>query len=283
MKLVEGKILTNFKEILTEAKLKQLEYKTRNQTPRLADRADFVNTDYIGISKFGIFNFRTTSQNSPGNYWYQTLEIPDLQSKIMDEDITPEFIKYLLDNEDIKLYCDCPAFLYYALKYAAWNKDYGIEPETRAPRRNNVDLKGALCKHLLSVVDLINSGSLYEQMAKDTYNWFRYTQGDTYGNFHKARLMGDAIKKKNRINYETYDSYMNDYFASKAGVNKFLDDADIKSSLKQEIERTAKTDPTMTLDDFISDEFGVDGINGLANDLEIDPDYVKQYFKDLGF
>lgn len=284
MKLVENKILTNFKEILKEAKLQQLDDKTRQQTPRLAGRADFVNTDYIGISKFGIFNFRTTSQTHPGSYWYQTIEIPDLQSKLEEaEEITPDLIKRLLEHDDIKVMCDCPAFLYWAFKFMAYTRDYGIEPETRAPQLNNVRLQGALCKHLLSVTDLIKSGTLYEQMSKDANNWLRYKNGDTYKNFHKARMMGDAKKKKNRINWENYDSYMNDYFASKAGVNKFLDDKDIKNSLKAEIDRTAKTDPSMTLDDFISEEFGVDGISGLAQELQIDEDYVRQYFKDLGF
>ena len=283
MKLIENRILTNFKEILNEARMGELQNKTRTQTPKLADRADLVNTDYIGISKFGIFNFRTSSQTNPGNYWYQTLEVPDLLAKVQDEKITPELIKELVESDDIKVYCDDPSFLYWAFKYMAHTRDYGIEPENRAPQRNNVRLQGALCKHLLSVTDLIKSGSLYEQMAKDVYNWTRYMAGDTYSNFHKARMMGDANKKKNRISWENYDSFMNDYFASLAGMNKFLDDEDIKGSLKAEIDRTAKTDPSMTLDNFISDEFGVDGISGLAKELQIDEDYVKQYFKDLGW
>lgn len=283
MKLIENKLVTNFAEILNEARLGQLEQKTRQQTPKLANRADLVNTDYIGISKFGIFNFRTSSQAHPGNYWYQTVEIPDLQSKLMDEQITPDLIRRLFEQEDIKLMCDDPSFLYWSFKYMAYTRDYGIEPETRAPKRNNVRLQGALCKHLLSVVDLIKSGKLYEQMAKDADNWMKYTSGDKYRNFHKARMMGDAIKKKNRINWETADSFINDYFASKAGINKFLDDKDIKGSLKAEIERTAKADPGMTLDDFISDEFSVDGIDGLAKELGIDTEYIKKYFSDLGF
>lgn len=280
-------ITINLKEFninnLNEAKLNQLIGKTRSQTPELADRSDFVDTDYIGISKFGIFNFRTTSQTHDGNYWYQTVEIPDLQAKLIDEKIDASYMRYLFEQEDIKLYCDDPSFLYWAFKYMAYTKDYGIEPENRAPKRNNVRLKGALCKHLLSVVELIKSGTLYEQMAKDAQNWLAYMKGDKYSNFHKARLMGDAKKKKNRISWENYDSYMNDYFASKAGVNKFLDDEDIKQSLKDEIVRTAKTDPNMTLDDFITDEFGVEGIDGLANELQIDKDYIKQYFKDIGW
>ena len=104
----EGLILnlSNF-QILTEARIQQLRDKTRSQTPKLADRADFLKTDYIGISKFGIFNFRTTSQTNPGKYWYQTIEIPNLAEKLLDEDITPELIRSLLEQDDIKLYCDC--------------------------------------------------------------------------------------------------------------------------------------------------------------------------------
>lgn len=283
MKLIEGKLLTNFKEILNEARLGQLEQKTRQQTPKLAGRADLVTTDYIGISKFGIFNFRTSSQAHPGNYWYQTVEVPDLQSKVMDEEITPDLIRRLLEQDDIKLYCDDPSFLYWSFKYMAHTRDYGIEPETRAPKRNNVRLQGALCKHLLSVTDLIKSGKLYEQMAKDVSNWLKYMNGEQYKNFHKARMMGDAIRKKKRINWETADSFINDYFASKAGINKFLDDKDIQGSLRAEIERTAKSDPSMSLDDFISEEFGVDGIDGLAEELGIDKDYIQNYFNKLGF
>lgn len=132
----------NLKQLLNEARLTNLRTKTTKETPKLASRSDFVTTDYIGISKFGIFNFRTTSQTNPGNYWYQTLEIPDLESRVMDEDITPELIKELVEQSDIKIYCDCQCFLYYALKFMAYTKDYGIEPETRSPKRNNVQLKG---------------------------------------------------------------------------------------------------------------------------------------------
>lgn len=29
--------------------------------------------------------------------------------------------------------------------------------------------------------------------------------------------------------------------------------------------------------------FGVDGVKGLAQELQIDENYIKQYFKNLGF
>ena len=101
------KYTVNLKQLLNEARLTNLRTKTTKETPKLASRSDFVTTDYIGISKFGIFNFRTTSQTNPGNYWYQTLEIPDLESKVMEEDITPALIKELVEQSDIKIYCDC--------------------------------------------------------------------------------------------------------------------------------------------------------------------------------
>ena len=49
-----------------------------------------------------------------GYYWFQSIEVPDLGSKIIDEDITPDFIKNLIENEDIKVYYDDPSFLYWA-------------------------------------------------------------------------------------------------------------------------------------------------------------------------
>ena len=125
MKIVEGKVITNFKELLNEARISQLAGKTRSQTDNIGNRVNGfekvykngiavgtrelpkMSTDYIGISKFGIFNFRTTSQTHQGNYWYQTIEIPDLGSKLQDEKITPDLIRDLFERGDVKVYCDC--------------------------------------------------------------------------------------------------------------------------------------------------------------------------------
>ena len=195
---------------------------------------------------------------------------------------------YCLTVEDDESYIangiishNCPAFLYWSFKYMAYTRNYGIEPEDRAPQRNNVRLKGALCKHLLSVTDLIKSGVLYEQMAKDAKNWMLYKNGEVYKNFNKARMMGDAIRKKNRINWENYDSYMNDYFASKAGIARFINKNDIKNSIEQEIERSKKTEPGITLDEFLEDDFLIT-LSDLSSELGIPEDSIRQYFKTLG-
>lgn len=102
------KLLKTNNKILLEAKLHQLETKTRQQTPKLADRADFVTTTYIGISKFGIFNFKTTSQSSPGNVWYQTIEVKDMANLFDENDeITASDIQRMFQTQDIRLFCDC--------------------------------------------------------------------------------------------------------------------------------------------------------------------------------
>lgn len=277
MKLIEGKIQTNFKEILNEARLHNLEQQTRQQTPKLASRSDFVNTEYIGISKFGIFNFRTTSQANPSKYWYQSLEVPDLDAKI-DEDLNARLVKQLVEQSDIRIFCDCPAFLYWSFKYKAYQRDYGLEPETRAPRVNNVRLKGALCKHLLSLVDYLKSANLYEQMAQDVGNWLRYKAGDTYKNFNKTRMMGDFYKN-NKSNYmETATKVLDKYFTNIADSVKFIDRNDVSNSIRDEIKRTYRTDPNITFDEFVRDEFNIDGIQGLAKETGVDPEYIENIF-----
>lgn len=275
-------------ESLTEANLYQLAVKTQNETPKLAARSDKVTPSYLGISKFGIYNFRVTSQTHTGNYWYQTIECPSLLNldEILDEPnghITARDIQIMLRQDNVKILCDCPAFLYWALKYMAWDDNYGIEPETRHPRVNNVHLQGALCKHLMAVVKLIQSGSILDNIAKDTEQYLRFQRGETSRLHNNPKAMSQANKKTDQIDYKTDSSYLNDYFRSLAGKNSFLDDQDIKGSLEAEIKKVAQTSPNMTLDDFISEEFGVDGVSGLAQELQISQDYINKYFKDLGF
>ena len=282
------KVLNENNKILLEAKLRELISQTASQTPKMYSRSSAIRPRYLGISKFGIFNFQTNSQthDSEGAKWYQTVEIRDLLNQVEEVgDITAEDMQQLLLNSDVKIYCECPAFLYWSLQYKATMKDYVSDehPETRAPQRNNRRLKGALCKHLAAIVDQLLSGDLNTQLAKDTTNFREYSNGNAYKSFNRGRLMHQAKTKANQIDWKTADSFMNDYFASKAGINSFLDDKDIKGSLSQEIERINKTEPNTTLDEFIKDEFGVEGAKGLADELGIDLDYVKDYFKKLGF
>lgn len=84
---------------------------------------------------------------------------------------------YNFEVEDDNSYCvgqnrvvvhNCESFLYYAWAYKSWTNDYGLMKEPREPKRNNVELKGGACKHVLSVLDLINrSDTLFGEITKD--------------------------------------------------------------------------------------------------------------------
>lgn len=279
-------ILEENGKLLLEAKLRELINQTRTQTPKLYSRSDFITPRYLGISKFGIFNFQTNSQthNDEGAKWYQTIEIPDMLNYFEEEEeITPQRVSDMFNNCDVKLYCDDPSFLYWAFQYKATMKNYVSDdhPETRTPKRNNRRLKGALCKHLAAIVDIIMEGKLNEQFAKDITNFRLYSNGDAYKSFNRGRLIHQAKEKTDRIDWQTADSFMNDYFASKAGINKFINKNNIKGSLEQEIDRTKRAFPSITLDEFLQDEFD-ETLFSLSNTLGISEEGIQRYFKTLG-
>jgi len=59
--------------------------------------------------------------------------------------------KQFMDKVDIKLYCSCPADLYYGGQYIRSKDKYDAnagDKETRAPKKRNPKQYGAVCKHL---------------------------------------------------------------------------------------------------------------------------------------
>jgi hypothetical protein len=62
--------------------------------------------------------------------------------------------KALLDN-DLELYCSCPAFLYWGFRYIATKNKANIAKykETRHPDVRNPRLNGIHCKHMSKVID----------------------------------------------------------------------------------------------------------------------------------
>lgn len=52
----------------------------------------------------------------------------------------------------VKVHCNCPDFLYGGFKYLAYINNYGTKKELRYPIRNNPNLKGSVCAHILPVL-----------------------------------------------------------------------------------------------------------------------------------
>lgn len=269
------------RSILKEATISQLQTATSQQTPKMAGRADFVDTKYLGISKYGIMNFRTTSQTHDGKYWYQTVELKNMADIFdYDEDGKPQVVgigqSWKLD--DVNVHCTCPAWLYWALQYKATQRNYNDpnNPERRAPQRNNTRLAGGLCKHLQSVAELLMSGRINDQVTSDIYNFITKT-----GTYNRGRLLSQAKKNQNSIDWKTFTSYMNDELYTKAQFAKFLNKNDIKGSLEDEIKRMKSVDPNLTVESFLKDDL-LTSVEEFSREMNVPAKFIYDYFKQFG-
>lgn len=143
--------LNDVKKELKEANLRQLYTKSINETPKLAQRGQKLVSEvrYFGLSKDGTLNFKIRSQTQKGGFYYAYIEAPDILkfSEVVEEGdhFVIADLNRLLTMNGFRIHCSDPSFLYYAFQYMATQGNYEIEPETRAPKRNNVLLQGALC------------------------------------------------------------------------------------------------------------------------------------------
>lgn len=266
---------------LVEEKVFNLLRKTERDTPRLASRADFITPKYIGLSKRGIFHFKTNSQSRPGYYWYQTIEIKNLGTLAQSVDeVTPELVKKWFEIADVNIYCGDESYLYWAFQYMGTQRDYNdpAQPENRAPQRNNTKLKGGLCKHLVSIIEHLEAGEYYQQMAKDIMNWSNYTQGNAYRSFNRGRNMGQYNKREKEIDWKSMDSFVDRALWARHSLAKFLRQNDIKKSIHDEINRLSNSGEDMSLDEFLEDEFGLT-LQELAQQIGVEEKDLDDYFK----
>ena len=152
--------------VLNEMKLSQIKQKSKNQDPERINRSRKVKTTYLGMSKFGILNFKTTSQFRNGHH-YQTVEFKDMKpfediiktgNKIMPDDI-----KKQLQEQDVNVWCTDESFAFWAWAHQAYKNDFlyiddripNLKKAIQAPKINNVRLNGGACKHILSVIDYV--------------------------------------------------------------------------------------------------------------------------------
>lgn len=249
-------------------------------------------TRYFGLSDDGTMNFKVNSETHPGKFHYVYLQVsPEiLLTTYQDIVENPEIhleakdLNNLLLTDAFRVGCNCQAFLYYAFKYIATMNDYEIEPETRAPQRNNTDLLGALCKHLVAVVkNVYENTSMRTQIMKDIENYIRYMNGLDYDEFQTEKAKNMVKQQKHQVKWRNSPSdYMNDYFARQAKNHPFLDDHDIKHSLKMEVNKYIHKNPEGTVNDFLKDFFGMT-IDGMADEMGLPVSGIEEYFDELGF
>lgn len=169
---------------LLEIKLEQIKQKSKNQDPRRVQKSRNVTTKYIGMSEFGILNFKTTSESRPGGYHYQTVQFKDLEPfrKIIlsGNEIMPNDIKEQLQKQDVNVWCTDESWAYWAWGHQAYKLDFAyiddripdLKNKLKAPTVNNVRLNGGACKHVISVIDYLKKPFVLYAISEDIKKYF---------------------------------------------------------------------------------------------------------------
>ena len=177
--------------ILTEMKLSQIKQKSKNQDPERISRSRKVKSTYLGMSKFGILNFKTTSQSRNGHH-YQTVEFKNMKpfEDIVKagKEIMPMDVKAQLQNQDVNVWCTDESFAFWAWAHQAYKNDFlymddripNLKKAIQAPKVNNVRLNGGACKHILSVIDYVMKPFVLLAISEDMNKFLAGNKEDKF-------------------------------------------------------------------------------------------------------
>lgn len=164
-------------EQLNEYNLKDVIDDSKASDPKRIELAKSIYTEYKGVDSDGTLIFESDSQTRSGithrqrifyEGFFNLLDKADENESITDEDVVN------ILTGDLMIDCSCESFLYWAWAYKSWKNNYGLRKELRAPKRNNVNLNGGTCKHVLSMLELLNrSDSLFDKIAEDLNSLFQ--------------------------------------------------------------------------------------------------------------
>lgn len=231
--------------VLNEAKASQLRNKTKSEDPARVKKSKNVKTTYIGMSKFGILNFKTTSESRNG-YHYQTVEFQSLKpfEELIKKNgkIIPTDVEKAFNEQDINVYCSDESFTYWAWYHQAYQNDYAyiddaipdLGKRLQAPKVNNVRLAGALCKHLYSVLEYITRPFVLLAISDDMNNFLNQKP-------HKYAKQTVATQNW----YDAVKQWTSEDALEYLGLTK--------EQIIMDLSKTLKVNPTINLDDFVDD------------------------------
>ena len=177
--------------VLNEMKLSQIKQKSKNQDPERINRSRKVKSTYLGMSKFGILNFKTTSQSRNGHH-YQTVEFKNMKpfEDIVKagKEIMPLDVKAQLQNQDVNVWCTDESFAFWAWAHQAYKNDFlymddripNLKKAIQAPKVNNVRLNGGACKHILSVIDYVMKPFVLLAISEDMNKFLAGNKEDKF-------------------------------------------------------------------------------------------------------
>ena len=241
-----NKLSESLKTIFLEAKMSQLKNKTKSEDPARVRKSRNVKSTYLGMSKFGILNFKTTSESRPGGHHYQTIEFQSMKplEDVIKKNgkVMPLDIKNLFENGDINVFCTDESFSYWAWYYQAYQNDYAyiddnipnLDKRIQAPKVNNVRLAGALCKHLYSVLDYMMKPFVLLAISDDVNKYLNKEEDKYHKQTVATQNWYDAVKQ-----WGSEDA--TDYIGM------------TREQIIADLSKTIKIDNTISLEDYVDD------------------------------
>jgi len=134
---------------------------------KVKKRSNFVGAPkYIGITKDYTVKLHVRSATKYTHSYVVSINLTEYADIADDEDMTVKDKVLLSLAGDLKIGCECPAFLYWGYKYITTELDVNaIDPESRFPKIRNPKLDGVMCKHCYKAITKF--GSLWSSIAKD--------------------------------------------------------------------------------------------------------------------
>lgn len=85
--------------------------------------------------------------------WNQTVQLGEMKWLMKQKDLDIGQMVQLALTGDVKVFCNCPDYLYGGFKYMGTELDYNLgTKEKRFPSMRNPNLEGTVCKHLFRVL-----------------------------------------------------------------------------------------------------------------------------------
>lgn len=241
-----SKLSESLKTVFLEAKMSQLKNKTKSEDPARVRKSRNVKSTYLGMSKFGILNFKTTSESRPGGHHYQTVEFQSMKplEDVIKKNgkVMPLDIKNLFENGDINVFCTDESFSYWAWYYQAYQNDYAyiddnipnLDKRIQAPKVNNVRLAGALCKHLYSVLDYMMKPFVLLAISDDVNKYLNKEEDKYHKQTVATQNWYDAVKQ-----WGSEDA--TDYIGM------------TREQIIADLSKTIKIDNAISLEDYVDD------------------------------
>jgi len=134
-------------------------------------RAKDRPTKFAGLVNKNELRFVT--RGSDGNKYTNKVRLVDLEDSMQFIDLTLRDRVSLAMKGDLHVSCDCPDFLFSGRKYIATQMGFAFpeDPENRFPTVKNPNLDGTLCKHLITVMQVLpfHTGSVVKEIKTKKY------------------------------------------------------------------------------------------------------------------